>query len=63
MPDIQITLPDGSSRTFPKGVTLRAIAETIGPRLAKAALAAKLDGQVVDLSRPLGRDDGLVGLG
>jgi threonyl-tRNA synthetase len=56
MPDIQITLPDGSNRTFPKGVTFRAIAEAIGPRLAKAALAAKLDGQVVDLSRPLDRD-------
>jgi threonyl-tRNA synthetase len=56
MPDVQITLPDGSSRTFPRGVTLQTVAEAIGPRLADAALAAKLDSQVVDLSRSLDRD-------
>jgi threonyl-tRNA synthetase len=53
---VTVTLPDGTSRQVPKGTTLRAIAETIGPRLAQAALAAKVDGQVVDLSRPLDRD-------
>ena len=53
MPDIQITLPDGCVRTFPKGVTLKAVAEAIGPRLARDAVAAKVDQEVRDLSRSL----------
>ena len=47
---VTVTLPDGSSRSVPAGTTLRAIAEGIGPRLAKDALAGKIDGKVVDLS-------------
>ena len=53
---ITITLPDGSSRTFPKGVTTREVAESIGPRLAKDALAGKVNGEVVDVYRPIERD-------
>lgn len=53
---IQITLPDGSQRGFDAGVTLTAVAEAIGPGLAKAALAAVVDGQLVDLSATLDRD-------
>jgi threonyl-tRNA synthetase len=49
---IQITLPDGSVRSHPAGTTARAIAQDIGPRLAKAAVAVKVDGEVRDLDRP-----------
>jgi threonyl-tRNA synthetase len=47
---ITITLPDGSTRKVPAGTSLRGIAEGIGPRLAKDALAGKIDGRVVDLA-------------
>jgi threonyl-tRNA synthetase len=47
---VTVTLPDGSTRTVPAGTTLRAIAEGIGPRLAKDALAGRIDGRVADLS-------------
>jgi len=47
---VTLTLPDGSTRTVPSGTTVREIAESIGPRLAKDALAGKLDGRLVDLS-------------
>jgi threonyl-tRNA synthetase len=50
---IQITLPDGSAKTVPAGTTGRAIAEGIGPRLAKAAIAVRVNGQVRDLARPI----------
>ncbi len=53
---VTITLPDGSTRTVPAGTSLRAIAEGIGPRLAKDALAGKIDGKVVDLAAPVLRD-------
>ena len=53
---VTVTLPDGTTRQVPKGTTLRAIAESIGPRLAQAALAGKIDGQVVDLSRTVDSD-------
>jgi threonyl-tRNA synthetase len=47
-----ITLPDGSSREMPAGSTPADVAAAIGPGLAKAALAARVDGELVDLSRP-----------
>jgi threonyl-tRNA synthetase len=50
---IRLTLPDGSVREVPAGTTGRAVAESIGPRLAKDALGVKLSGKVLDLSRPL----------
>jgi len=53
---IRITLPDGSVRTEPAGTTARAVAESIGPRLARAAVAARVNGEVWDLSRPLSED-------
>src|SRR5215475_10319831 len=53
---ITLTLPDGSSREYPRGTTAAAVAAGIGPRLAKAALAAKADGEWVDLDRPLEGD-------
>ncbi len=50
---ISITLPDGSTRALPVGATARELAEGIGPRLAKAAVAADVDGVVTDLATPL----------
>ncbi len=47
---IQVTLPDGSQREFPGPVTVADVAASIGPGLAKAALAGKVDGKVVDTS-------------
>src|SRR5690349_17006404 len=51
-----ITLPDGSKREFPKPVTVAEVAASIGPGLAKAALAGKVDGKVVDTSFTLSHD-------
>ena len=53
---IKISLPDGSSREMPAGSTPADVAAAIGPGLAKAALAAKVDGELVDLSRPFTGD-------
>ncbi len=47
---LHITLPDGSRREFPGPVTVAEVAASIGAGLAKAALAGKVDGQVVDTS-------------
>ena len=55
-PDITITLPDGSTREMPKGSTPADLALAIGKRLGKDALAAKLDGEWVDLGHPLEGD-------
>src|SRR5271163_4763629 len=50
---IQITLPDGAVREVPRGTTAAQIAHQISPRLAKEALVARADDQLIDLSRPL----------
>jgi len=55
----KITLPDGSSREMPEGSTPADVAAAIGPGLAKAALAAKIDGEVRDLNRPFEGDANL----
>jgi threonyl-tRNA synthetase len=49
----QVTLPDGSARTLSAGASAADLAADIGPGLAKAAVAARVDGEVVDLARPL----------
>ena len=56
MDNIQITLPDGATREVPRGTTAAEIARQISPRLAKEALVARADGNLVDLSRPLEQD-------
>jgi len=56
MESIQITLPDGATREVPRGTTPVQIAQQISPRLAKEALVARADGELVDLSRPLEHD-------
>ncbi|WP_039006524.1 threonine--tRNA ligase [Cupriavidus sp. IDO] len=53
---IAITLPDGSRREFPAPVTVAEVAQSIGSGLAKAALAGKVDGQMVDTSYTIDRD-------
>ncbi len=57
MPDIR--LPDGSVRSYDRPVTAAEVARDIGAGLAKAALGAKIDGELSDLARPLDRDCGL----
>jgi len=52
----KISLPDGSVREMPEGSTPADVAAAIGPGLAKAALAARVDGELVDLSRPFTGD-------
>ena len=49
----KVTLPDGSILEVTDGATVMQLAEQIGPGLAKAAVAAKIDGRLVDLSTPL----------
>src|SRR5688500_8469553 len=56
MNEISVTLPDGSSRRVPAGTTPGEVAAQISPRLAKAAIAAAVDGRLVDLTRPLQQD-------
>ncbi len=51
-----ITLPDGSVRRFEAPVTGTALAAAIGPGLAKAALAMRVDGALLDLAREIGHD-------
>ena len=53
---LTITLPDGSSRQVARGTTPAAIAAAIGPGLAKAAIGARVDGELVDITRPLEHD-------
>jgi threonyl-tRNA synthetase len=54
-----ITLPDGSAREMPAGSPPADVAAAIGPGLAKAALAARIDGELVDLTRPFTGDAAL----
>ncbi len=53
---IHVKLPDGSVKDVPKGTTALDIAKSIGQRLADAALAAKSNGDLIDLTRPLEKD-------
>jgi len=52
----QITLPDGSKRDYEGPVTIAAVAESIGPGLAKAALAGRVNGELVDTSYTIDAD-------
>jgi len=56
---IKVTLPDGSVREVARGTTPAEIAAAIGPGLAKAAIAARVDGELRDLGRPLEADAAL----
>ncbi len=56
---IEITLPDGSRKSFDNPVTVQDVAASIGPGLAKATLAGKVDGKLVDASRVIDHDASL----
>jgi len=53
---VQLTLPDGSNRAYDGPVTGAEVAADIGPGLAKAALAVKIDGTLADLTHPIAAD-------
>jgi threonyl-tRNA synthetase len=54
--EIKLKLPDGSEKTFENGVMLAEVAESLGKRLAKEALAARINGRLMDLSAKLQSD-------
>ncbi len=56
---IHIKLPDGSTKEVPRGTTALDVAKSISPRLADAAFAAKTNGDLIDLTRPLEKDTDL----
>ena len=56
MSQVTVTLPDGTTRCVPAGTPVRDVAEEISPRLARQALAAFVNEQMVDLSHPLEKD-------
>ncbi len=57
MPEtIKIKLPDGSVKDVPRGTTALEVAKSIGPRLAEAALVARTNGDLIDLTKPLEKD-------
>src|ERR1700690_3784168 len=56
---IHVKLPDGSTKDVPQGTTALDVAKSISPRLADAALAAKTNGNLIDLTRPLDKDTDL----
>jgi len=53
---ITITLPDGSTRSHPEGITGRELAEGISEGLARNAIAVKVNGRILDLNRPITED-------
>ncbi|NOT73339.1 MAG: threonine--tRNA ligase [Cyclobacteriaceae bacterium] len=59
MSEVKITLPDGSSRNYPSGVTGLAIAQSISEGLARNALAIEVNGEIWDLSRSIDKDSSI----
>src|ERR1017187_4023568 len=59
MSNIEITLPDGSQRSVEAGIRPIDIARQISPRLADAAIVARLNGELYDLTRPIQADAAL----
>ena len=53
---VNVKLPDGTIRPFDKPVSVAEVAAAIGPGLAKAALAGKVDGKLVDTSFVIAQD-------
>lgn len=56
MSQVRIELPDGSNKEFPAGSTPLDVARSIGEGLARQAVAARVDGRLMDLNNPLGSD-------
>jgi threonyl-tRNA synthetase len=59
MEEIRVSLPDGTQKTFPRGTPVLEVARSLGPRLARDAVAARVNDRVVDLSTPISRDSAL----
>ena len=57
MPDISVNLPDGSAKAVPEGSTVLGVAEAIGPRLALAAIAGRIGGELVDVNTTVADGD------
>lgn len=57
MPEITVKLPDGSEKSVAEGATVLDVAESIGPRLAQAALAGRVNGSLVDVGRVVSDGD------
>jgi len=53
---IQVTLPDGKARTFPRGAVLAEVVRELGPGLARDAVACRIDTEIVDLGRRIEKD-------
>ena len=53
---ITLTFPDGNTREYEQGVTTREVAESISKSLAKASLAGKFNGELIDFERPIMED-------
>ncbi len=51
-----ITLPDGTEKTFPNPISIAEIAKSIGPGLANAAIAGKVNNKLLDISIPIDYD-------
>lgn len=56
---IKVTLKDGSVKEYNKGITVKEVAESISPGLARVALAAEINGEVKDLSYEINEDTNL----
>ncbi len=59
MSEVKITLPDGSARNYPAGVTGMTIAQSISEGLARNALSVEVNGEIWDLSRPIEKDSSI----
>jgi len=56
METVNVTFPDGSTKEYPRGTTIEEVARSLGPRLAEAAVAARVDGDLVELRWPIEND-------
>ena len=56
MEEIRVSLPDGAQKSFPRGTSVLEVARSLGPRLARDAVAARVNGHMADLSAPLTED-------
>jgi len=56
---VNITFPDGSVKEFPRGVTSLQVAESISRGLAEDVIVAEVNGELVDLVKPIVKDSGV----
>ena len=60
MEEIRVTLPDGTQKSFPAGTSVLEVARSLGPRLARDAVAARVNERLVDLGTPLSADSTVI---